>query len=155
MSDDQKRGTFLVTHADEESAVLRDVVDGQVHTLSSNPDLSVHDVLEATLAPEPPMEVTWTAVDVEARHQVELGETDLEPTRQARRAAADQSDGELTTIERAGEGEVHVLSVPDPAEAAADVLEDEGTVERAARLGATRVEVRTGEGMISVRYLPD
>jgi len=155
MSDDQKRGTFLVTHADEESAVLRDVVDGQVHTLSSNPDLSVHDVLEATLAPEPPMEVTWTAVDVEARHQVELGETDLEPTRQARQAATDQSEGELTTIERAGEGEVHVLTVPDPAEAAADVFEDEGTVERAARLGATRVEVRTGEGMISVRYLPD
>lgn len=155
MSEDQKRGTFLVTHADDESAVLRDVVDGQVHTLSSNPDLSIHDVLEATLAPEPPMDVTWTAVEIEARRRVDVGETDLEPTRQARRAAADQPEGELTTIERAGEGEVHVLSVPDPAAAAADVLEDEGTVERAARLGATRVEVRTAEDMISVRYLPD
>lgn len=155
MSDTEKRGTFVVTHADDGSAVLRDVVDGQVHTLSSNPDLSARDVLEATLAPEPPSGVTWTVVDVEANRRIELAETGLEPTRQARETAADQPIGELTKLERAGEGELHVLSVPDPDAAATDVLEDEGTVERAARLGATRVEIRTGEEMISVRYLPD
>jgi len=151
----EKRGTFLVTHVDEGSAVLRDVVDGQVHTLSDNPDLSVGEILEATVAPEPPTGVTWTVAELESRRRIELVEPDLEPTRRARETAADQSEGELTKLDRAGEGQIHVLSVPDPTTAAGDVLDDEATVERAARLGAARVEVRTGEEMISVRYLPD
>ncbi|ERH11837.1 MAG: hypothetical protein J07HB67_00848, partial [halophilic archaeon J07HB67] len=33
------KGTFVVTHADAESAMLRDTDTGQVHTLSENPDL--------------------------------------------------------------------------------------------------------------------
>lgn len=152
---DEKRGTFLVTHADEGSAVVRDVADGQVHTLSTNPGLSAGEVLEATLAPEGPAGVTWTVAEVDGSRRIEVVETDLEPTRRARRAADDQPVGELARLERAGDGEVHVLSVPDPAAAAADVREDEATLERAARLGAVRVEIRTGDGMISVRYLPD
>lgn len=150
-----KTGTFLVTEADEGSAVLRDVTDGQVHTLSANPDLTAGEVVEGTVAPEPPMEVTWELREDERRWRVELVDSDLEPTTQARETAADQPPGELARIERAGSGEVHVLRVPDPAAAAADVIDDEATVERAARLGATRVEVRRGEGLISVRYLPD
>jgi hypothetical protein len=101
------------------------------------------------------MEVTWDLLEVADRWTVEFVETDLQPTAQAREVAADQSEGDLERIERAGEGEVHVLSVPDPASAARDVVDDEGTLERAARVGAVRVEVRTGEGMLSVRYLPD
>lgn len=150
-----KTGTFLVTEADEGSAVLRDVTDGQVHTLSENPDLAAGEAVEGTVAPEPPMEVTWELREVERRWRVELVDSDLEPTTQARETAADQPPGELTRIERAGSGELHVLTVPDPGAAAADVLDDEATRERAARLGATRVEVRRGEGLISVRYLPD
>lgn len=151
----EKTGTFLVTNADEESAVLRDVSDGQVHTLTENPELRVHDVIDATVVAEPPMEVTWAVEEVTDRRRIELEETDLEPTSQAREAAAGQPEGELERIERAGEGEVHVLTVPDPDRAARDVLDDEATLERAARVGATRVEIRTGDGLVSVRYLPD
>lgn len=157
MSDhgDEKDGTFLVTHADEDSAIVRDVVKSQVHTLSENPDLAEGDVVEATVAPEPPTNVTWTVVELASQRAIALESSDLEPTRQAVEAAEEQPIGELTKLERAGEGEVHVLSVPDTETAVEDVLDDDATLERAARLGATRVEVRTGEEMISVRYLPD
>ena len=62
----------------------------------------------------------------------------------------------MTRRERAGTGELHVLTVPDgETEAAvADVLEDEATLARAARLGVERVEVRSEPGVVSVRYLP-
>ncbi len=155
----EKTGTFLVTHADEGSAVFRDVSDGQVHTMASNPDVAERDVLEATIRPQPPMEVAWEVVEVEGRRAVELVDTDLAPTTQAMEIAADQAVGEVERVERAGDGEIHVLSVPADrtADAADDVLEDTGTLERAARLGAVRVEVRTDddEGVVNVRYLPD
>jgi hypothetical protein len=60
--DDAVRGQFVVTHADPDSAVLKAVDGGQVHTLATNPDLDEDDLVEATLAPEPPMEVTWRVV---------------------------------------------------------------------------------------------
>jgi hypothetical protein len=70
--------------------------------------------------------------------------------------AADQPGGEVTRRERAGTGELHVLSVPeaDTEQAVADVLADEATLVRAARLGVGRVEVRNEPGLVSVRYLP-
>lgn len=150
-------GTFVVTEADADSAILRDVESGQVHTLSENPDLAEREVLEATIAPEPPMEVTYTIVEIAERRTVDLVETDLEPTTQAREMAEGVPTGELVTEPRAGEGEIHVLTVPPEsvADAAQDVLTDEETVARAARLGAVRVEVRTGEDFLNVRYLPD
>lgn len=153
---DPKGGTFLVTHADEESAVLRDVADGQVHSLAENPDLTAQEVLEATLEPEPPMEVTWRVVDIESRRSIPVETSPESPTRQAREIAADQPVGDVTRQERAGEGELHVISVPPErtAEAAAEVCEDEATLSRAARLGVDRVEVRADDGVVSVRYLP-
>ncbi|SNZ17163.1 hypothetical protein SAMN06269185_2904 [Natronoarchaeum philippinense] len=155
----EKTGTFLVTHADEGSAVFRDVSDGQVHTMASNPDVAEQDVLEATIRPQPPMEVAWEVVEVAERREIELVDTDLSPTTQAMEIAAEQEVGDVERVERAGEGEVHVLSVPPETteDAAADVLDDEGTIERAARLGAVRVEVRREEddGVLNVRYLPD
>ena len=51
-------GTFLVTHADADSAVLKDVESGQVHTLSSNPGVEEVDAVDGIVAPEPPLEVT-------------------------------------------------------------------------------------------------
>lgn len=151
-----KEGTFIVTEADEGSAVLRDVTDGQIHTLGSNPDLAVGDIVEGTLAAEPPMEVVWAIEEVEREFTVSVEESAEPPTRQAVDLAAEQSVGEVTTRERAGTGEVHVLTVPEEstADAVADVVDDEATVERAARLGVERVEVRSADGVVSVRYLP-
>ncbi|WP_415379972.1 DUF5812 family protein [Halosimplex sp. TS25] len=151
-----KDGTFVVTEADAESAVLRDVSDGQIHTLGSNPDLSVGDAIEATLAAEPPMEVVWAVEDIARRFTVSVEESAEPPTQQAIDLAADQPVGEVTTRERAGTGEVHVLTVPEEntESAVADVRDDEATVERAARIGVERVEIRSEPGVVSVRYLP-
>lgn len=150
-------GTFIVTHADEDSATLRNVSDSQVLTLSANPGVEVGEVLEGTVEPEPPMEVTYTVTEVVERRTIPVEAVDLAPTTQATDIADEQPTGELTTVERAGEGEIHVLTVPeDETEAAAaDVVEDDATVSRAARLGVDRVEVRTDRGVVSVRYLPD
>ncbi|PSQ24557.1 hypothetical protein BRD06_07825 [Halobacteriales archaeon QS_9_67_15] len=151
-----KEGTFVVTEADEESAILRDVNDGQIHTLGSNPDLSVGDAVEATLAAEPPMEVVWNVEETTRQFSVSVEESAEPPTQQALDLAADQPVGEVATRERAGTGEVHVLTVPEEnTEAAvADVLDDDATVERAARIGVERVEIRSEPGVVSVRYLP-
>ena len=154
----EKTGTFIVTHAEDESAVVRDVETAQVHTLSSNPDLEIHDGLEATVAPEPPLEVAWEVVDVAERRSIELVDSDLEPTRHEKDLAADAEVGDLIQEERAGTGEIHVFNLDsDVEDAAQDVLEDEETIARAARLEAVRVEVRrsAGDGVLSVRYLPD
>ncbi|QLH76721.1 hypothetical protein HZS55_05110 [Halosimplex rubrum] len=151
-----KTGTFLVTEADAESAVLRDVSDGQIHTLGSNPDLAVGVAIEGTLAPEPPMDVVWTVEEIDRQFTVSVEEHDEPPTERARETAAAQPVGEVTTHERAGTGEVHVLTVPEEStdSAVADVRDDEATVERAARLGVERVEIRSEPGVVSVRYLP-
>lgn len=154
---DAKESTFLVTHADEASAVLKDVHDGQVHSLASNPGLDPDDVIEGSVALTPPLEVAWELVDVEDRRSIGIEESVEPPTQQEREIAGEQSVGELTTRERAGDGEIHVLTVPEDAtdEAVADVVEDrEGTLSRAARLGVNRIEVRSQPGVVSVRYMP-
>ncbi|QLD90427.1 hypothetical protein HWV07_15855 [Natronomonas salina] len=151
-----QEGRFLVTHVDDDSAVLKDVDSGQVHTLAENPGVEVHDLVEGTVEPEPPMEVTYRLVNVADRRSLSVEESPEPPTAQEREIAADQPAGELTTRERAGTGELHVLTVPeDQTEAAvADVLEDEATLVRAAQMGVERVEVRSADGVVSVRYLP-
>jgi hypothetical protein len=153
-------GRFLVTHADADSAVLNDVESGQVHTLGDNPGVEEHDVVEATVAPEPPMEVTWRVTEVRERRALRVEASDEPPTARERELAAAGDVGDLVRRERAGEGEIHVLTVP-PAEVeatVADVLDDEGTLARAARLGVARVEVRSAtaedHGVVSVRYMP-
>jgi hypothetical protein len=153
----EKEGTFLVTAADDDSAVLKDVDGGQVHTLSENPGVEYGDAVEGTLAPEPPMEVTWRLVDVAARRTLSVEESDEPPTVQERELAAEQAVGELAREPRAGEGEIHVLTVAEAEteQAVDDVLDDEeATLARAARLGVSRVEVRSEPGVVAVRYLP-
>lgn len=159
-SDDRStatEGTFVVTHADGSSAVLKDVGGGQVHTLAENPGVAPGDVLDATLSPEPPMEVTWRVVGVERRRSVTVEESPEPPTRQERALAAEQATGDLVRRERAGVGEIHVLTVP-PGETeatVASVREDEATLARAARMPeVNRVEIRAEPGVVSVRYLP-
>ena len=137
-------GRFLVTEADDETAVLRDVETGQVVTLDEHPEppLERHEVLEGTVAPKLPAEVVWGVESVDRRFTVDVIDSDLEPTTQAREIATELGPGDLATRERAGDGEIHVIGVDDPEAAATDVVEDEETVARAARLGAVRVEVR-------------
>lgn len=152
----EQQGRFLVTHAEEASAVLKDVDRGQVHTLAENPGVETGDLVEGTVSPEPPMEVTYRLVELELRRKLTVEESPEPPTRQEREMAAEQPAGELTTRERAGEGEIHVLSVPEERTEAAveDVMNDEATLVRAARLDVDRVEIRSDSGVVSVRYLP-
>jgi hypothetical protein len=156
----ETESTFLVTHAEEETAMLTDVENGQIHTLSENPGVEAGDVLSGTLAPEPPMEVTWQVVSVDERRSITLERSNESPTTQAYDLAAEQETGEITRQERAGTGAVHIITVPpeEIEQAVEDVLTDEATLERAARLGVERVAVRAdsrdGDGVVSVRYLP-
>ncbi|EMA66468.1 hypothetical protein C461_10523 [Halorubrum aidingense JCM 13560] len=160
MTDDagtEKESTFLVTHVESDSAVLKDVHDGQVHTLGSNPDLDVDDAVEATVAPEPPMEVTYRVVEVTERRSLSIEESEEPPTVHERELAAETPTGELAREPRAGIGEIHVLTPPESEteQAVADVVDDrEGTLSRAARLGVNRVEIRSDPGIVSVRYMP-
>lgn len=155
----ETEGTFLVTHAESESAVLTDVGSGRVHTLSENPELAAGDVLVGTLAADPPMEVTWSVTEVSERRSLSVAASDESPTTQEHDIAAETPEGELTRQPRADYGELHVICVP-PEEvegAVADVVEDEATLVRAAGMEqVTRVEVRSSveEGFLSVRYLP-
>jgi|AntRauTorcE11897_2_1112592.scaffolds.fasta_scaffold00035_87 hypothetical protein len=154
---DGKESTFLVTHVESDSAVLKDVHDGQVHTLSSNPGLEVDDAVEATVAPDPPMEVTYRVIEVTERRRLSIEESEEPPTVHERDLASETPTGELAREPRAGEGEVHVLTPPEPdtEDAVADVIEDrEATLSRAARLGVNRVEIRSEPGVVSVRYMP-
>ncbi|ERH11829.1 MAG: hypothetical protein J07HB67_00840, partial [halophilic archaeon J07HB67] len=59
--------------------------------------------------------------------------------------------------ERAGDGELHVITVPEERTEIAvdDVTNDRETrLLQAARAGASLVEVRSEPGVVSVRYLP-
>jgi hypothetical protein len=149
-------GTFLVTAVDEASAVLLDVAGGRVHTLSENPGLERDDAVRGVLLADA-TGVTWSVAEEHERWTVSVGESDESPTAHARELAAEQDVGELTRRERAGEGELHVITVPEDrtADAVADVLADrEGVLARVARLGVARAEVRSAPGVVVVRYLP-
>ncbi|MDL5362422.1 DUF5812 family protein [Halalkalicoccus sp. NIPERK01] len=153
---DETAGTFLVTHADDAAAILRDVETGQVHTLASNPGLEEGEAIEGELAPEPPVEATWELREIDGRRTLSVEESEEPPTSQEREIAAAQGMGEVTRRERAGIGEIHVLTVPPERtdEAVAEIRADEETLARAARYGVERVEIRAEEGIVSVRYLP-
>jgi len=117
----------------------------------------VDDALEATVAPDPPMEVTYQVVEVAEKRPLSIEESEEPPTVHERELAAETETGDLAREERAGVGEVHVLTPPeaDTADAVADVIDDrEATLSRAARLGVNRVEIRSEPGVVSVRYLP-
>jgi hypothetical protein len=152
-----KTATFVVTSVDPEAATLRDVEDQQVITLADSHDLEDGEVLRATVEPDPPLEVVYSLAEIHERRSIPIEHVDLEPTGLATDLASEQAVGEVTRRERAGDGEIHVLTVPPEgtADAVADILADEATLERAARLGSVRVEVRAADGVVSVRYLPD
>ena len=151
-----KSGTFLVTTAEEAAATLRDVHDQQVITLAENPGVEAGEVLEATVEPEPPLEVAYRIAAIESRRTVPVERSEMTPTTLEQDLAAEQDVGDITRREREGDGEIHVLTVPPERtdRTAAGVVDDEATLERAARLDVERVEVRADDGVVSVRYLP-
>jgi len=151
----EKTGTFVVIAADEESAVLRSVSDSQVHTLDENPGLSADTILEATIASKPPMDVVWTVESIETTRTIDVAVVDEGPTEASRTVAADLDEGSVRVHHGIEDGEVHVLKVPANGieETVSSVRADLETVVRAARLGAGRVEIRKGAGIVAVRYL--
>lgn len=154
---DRTEGTFLVTAAEDDSAVLRAVETGQVHTLSSNPGVERGEVVEGTVASDPPMHVSYRLVEVDSRRSIPIERSAEPPTTHSQDLAAEQAVGDITREPRAGTGEVHVLTVPEDGtdDAVEDVLDDDEQLRaRAARLGVDRVELRSSPGVVSVRYLP-
>ncbi|MFA1609447.1 DUF5812 family protein [Halobellus rubicundus] len=156
-SEERIEGTFLVTAADDASAVLKNVESGQVHTLSSNPGVERNDVVEGAVSPDPPMNVSYRLIETVSRRSLSVERSEEPPTANSEEIAASQEVGELTRKPRAGDGEIHVITVPeDDTEAAVDdVLDDEeGLLSRAARLDVNRVEIRSSPGVLAVRYMP-
>lgn len=158
---DPVRGTYLVTHSDREdeqgdtSTVLQDVETGQIHPITGQ-SFPAGEIIEATLVPEPPLEVTWTVDTIDRQYAIEITVLDEGPDDHARTIAADTTTGQLHREPLDGGGELHILPVPAEQRAAAieDIRTDDETRARAARIGATRVEIRAGEEFLSVRYLP-
>jgi len=146
--------SYLVTHAEAASAVVRDVVTGQVHTLAEHPSLHAGEVLQATVRPEPPLGVTSRIASLEERRDVPVAVSDEPPTAHERSMAGEL--GEVNRFERAGTGEIHVIKVPADrlSETVEDLQRDEELIARAARLSVARVEIRTGDELVAVRYLP-
>jgi hypothetical protein len=153
-SEPEKKGRYLATHTDDDAAVLRDVDSGQVHTLSENPGLETGDVLDGTVAPDLPMEITYSVVSVERRRQISVEVSEEPPTAQERDLAGEI--GAVTRRKRAGTGEIHVIAVPEAETdaAVAEIQTDKETLARAARLDVNRVEIRHTSGVVSVRYMP-
>jgi len=150
-------GTFYVKFATDSSVTLHEVDTGQIVTLIENPGFENHEIVEASLVAQPPMEVSYLVEELEDRYTVPVETSPEPPTRQVQEIAAEMDEMEAAAIDREGEGEIHILRVdPDNVERTADELhEDEMTYKNAARYGVNRVEVRTDEsGIVSVRYLP-
>ena len=151
-------GTFYVKYAQESAVTLHEVNTAQICTLIENPGFENHDIVEATLVAQPPMQVSYLVQDLEAHYSIPIETSPEPPTQQVRGVAGDIDVGEAVAIEREGEGEIHILRVnPEDTERTAEELdEDEMTYKNAARYGAKRVEIRTDEddGVVSIRYLP-
>jgi len=155
---DEKESTFLVTHVESDSAVLKDVHDGQVHTLSSNPGLTVDDALEATVAPDPPMEVTYQIVEIMEQRALDSGKRRAPdgPRARARDRDGDRRARPRGTRGRRRDPRVDAARRRHRGRGFGRVIDDdrEATLSRAARLGVNRVEVRSEPGVVSVRYMP-
>ncbi len=151
-------GTFLVAEADEEGdgAVLMDAERGRVHTLAEAGDLVAGEAVVGEVVADGAVGAVWRVAETTDRWEITVGESEESPTRNALDKASDDV-GELVRVERAGEGELHLITVPESGteQAVADVLADEqGLRARAARLGVARVTVRSAPGLVCVRYLP-
>lgn len=153
-------GTFYVKYAQERSVTLHDVHTAKICTLVENPGFERHEIVEATLAAQPPMGVSYLVEELDAHYAIPVEVSAESPTEQVVEVATNELDiGDAIAIEREGKGEIHVVRVePDEtATAAGELVDDEMTYKNAARYdGVERVEVRTDDdrGVVSIRYLP-
>jgi hypothetical protein len=150
-------GTFYVRYAADVSVTLHEVDTGQIFTLIENPGFEAHDIVEATLVAQPPLEVSYLVEELSAHYSVPVETSPEPPTRQVQEIAAEMDEMQAVAIEREGDGEIHVLRVApnDVERTAEEVHEDEMTYKNAARYDVARVEIRTDEsGIVSIRYLP-
>jgi len=151
-------GTFYVKHTEEQAVTLHEVETTQIFTLIENPGFETHEIIEATLMAQPPMQVSYLIKDLHSRRTIPVETSPEPPTRQVLELGAQMDTGKAAAIDREGEGEIHILSVEPEhaAHTAEEVHDDEMTYKNAARYGVERVEVRTDEteGLVSIRYLP-
>ena len=151
-------GTFYVKAAEDVAVILHEVDSTQIFTLIENPGFEVHDIVEASLVAQPPMEVSYLIDELEAHYTIPIETSPEPPTQRNREIGSELDPMEAVAVEREGEGEIHLLRTEDDAvERTADELhDDEMTYKNAARLGVNRVEIRTDEdeGLVSIRYLP-
>jgi len=155
---EQATGTFYVKYAQDTAVTLHEIDSEQIYTLIENPGLKRHEIVEASLVAQPPMEVSYLIDELESRRTIPVERSPESPTEQVRGVGSELDTGQAVAIEREGKGEIHVLSVePDRTERTAEEIpDDEMTYKNAARYGVGRVEVRSDAeaGIVSVRYLP-
>ena len=151
-------GTFYVKHTEETAVTLHEIDTSQIFTLVENPGLETHQIIEATLMAQPPMQVSYLIKELESQRTIPVETSPEPPTTRVMKLGREMDEGQAAAIDREGEGEIHILRVePEHTEhTAAEVHDDEMTYKNAARYGIERVEIRTdeAEGIVSIRYLP-
>ena len=151
-------GTYYVKYAEDSAVTLHDVETAEIVTLIENPGFVNHEIIEATLIAQPPMEVSYLVKELHDQWKVDVEVSSLSPTTQTLKIADQMDEDEVIAFEREGEGEVHVLKMaPKRVQPTVDTLdEDEQPYKNAARNGVDHVEIRSDEdaGVIAVRYLP-
>lgn len=153
-----KTGTYYVKYAEEKAVTLHDVDTAEINTLIQNPGIETHDIIEATLIAQPPMEVSYILKEMHDHYSIDVETSPESPTKQVMDISEQMDEDEVIAIEREGNGEIHILKI-NPADVArtADSLDDdEKPYKNAADVGVDKVEIRTDEdeGVISIRYLP-
>jgi hypothetical protein len=151
-------GTFYVKHTEDSAVTLHEIDTSQIYTLVENPGLEPHQIIEATLMAQPPMQVSYLIKEMESQRTIPVETSPEPPTTRVMKLGTEMDEGQAAAIDREGEGEIHILRVePEHTEhTAEEVHEDEMTYKNAARYGIERVEIRTDEdeGIVSIRYLP-
>jgi hypothetical protein len=155
---DTATGTFYVKFAEESAVTLHEVDTGQIFTLIENPGVEAHDIIEASLVAQPPMEVSYRVDEMDDQYSIPVETSPEPPTSHVQDIAMDLSFGESLAIDREGEGEIHILRIEpdDVGQVAEELHSDELTYKNAARYAVGRVEIRTDDedGIVSIRYLP-
>lgn len=153
-----KTGTFYVKFAEEKAVTLHNVDTAEINTLIENPGLETHDIIEAELIAQPPMEMSYLIKELRDHYSIDVETSPEPPTTQVMEIGEQMDEDEVIAIEREGNGEIHILKIaPENVARTADSLDDdEKPYKNAADVGVDRVEIRTDEdeGIISIRYLP-
>ena len=151
-------GTFYVKYAEESAVTLHEVHSGQIFTLIENPGVEAHDIIEASLVAQPPMQVSYLIDELVDHYSVPVETSSEPPTQHVQDIAMDLDFGESVAIDRKGEGEIHILRIEpdDVGQVASELTTDELTYKNAARYDVGRVEIRAeyDDGVVSIRYLP-